>query len=120
MARLGLRRALDQRAGRAGRTCRRPTDYIDRVAAGASLEAERRVDVRTASGWRTRCLPGLRLTAGVDVERAARRYGIDAWDRYGERLQPFFDGGLLFREGPILRLSRDGMLVANEIMQVFV
>jgi hypothetical protein len=28
--------------------------------------------------------------------------------------------GVLFREGPRLRLSRQGMLVANEVMAVFV
>ena len=35
-------------------------------------------------------------------------------------LQPFVDAGVLRREGPRLRLNREGMLVANEIMAVFV
>lgn len=63
---------------------------------------------------------GLRLTEGVDVERAGARYGIDVWAGYGADLQPFLDAGVLRREGPRLRLTREGMLVANEVMQVFV
>jgi oxygen-independent coproporphyrinogen-3 oxidase len=95
------------------------TEYIDRIATGAPVEAERRV-MSPGERLEDALFTGLRLTEGVDIRRASQVYGIDAWDKYGDRLQPFFDGGLLFREGPILRLSRDGMLVANEIMQVFV
>ena len=63
---------------------------------------------------------GLRLTEGVDIEVVGRRYGVDVWGRYGDELQPFIDAGVLLREGPRLRLTREGMLVANEVMQVFV
>ena len=62
---------------------------------------------------------GLRLAEGVDVECAARRYGVDVWGRFGDELQPFIDAGVLLREGPQLRLTREGMLVANEVMQGF-
>ncbi len=63
---------------------------------------------------------GLRLAGGLDVDAVSRRYGIDVRERYWDRLQPFLDGRLLLAEGPVLRLSRNGMLVANEILQVFV
>ena len=63
---------------------------------------------------------GLRLTDGVDIDAVGRRYGVDVWERFGTQLEPFVDEGLLLREGPRLRLSREGMLVANEIMAVFV
>ena len=36
------------------------------------------------------------------------------------RLVPYVEGGLLVRDGPRLRLTREGMLLANEIMAVFV
>lgn len=94
-------------------------DYIDRVDAGGTLESERR-DLSARERLEEALFTGLRLSGGVDVDQASRRYGIDAWDKYGDRLQPFMDGRLLVRDGPTLRLSRDGMLVANEIMQVFV
>jgi oxygen-independent coproporphyrinogen III oxidase len=63
---------------------------------------------------------GLRLTEGIDAAAAGRRYGVDVWGRFGANLQPFVDEGVLLREGPRLRLTRQGMLVANEVMQIFV
>ena len=63
---------------------------------------------------------GLRLTDGIDIDGIGRRYGIDVWARYGAELQPFIESGVLRREGARLRLTREGMLVANEVMQVFV
>jgi len=42
------------------------------------------------------------------------------WSRYGASLEPFIAEGALLREGSRLRLTRSGMLVANEIMAVFV
>ena len=63
---------------------------------------------------------GLRLTEGLDLPAIHARYGVDVLSRYGEALKPFVEGGLVCVDGPRLRLSRNGMLVANEIMQVFV
>jgi oxygen-independent coproporphyrinogen-3 oxidase len=63
---------------------------------------------------------GLRLVDGIDIDAVGARYGCDVWQRYSEGLQPFLDAGLLRREGSMLRLTRSGMLMANEIMAVFV
>ena len=63
---------------------------------------------------------GLRLTDGLDLDSIGARYDVDVWARYGTALQPFLDAGLVVRTPPRLRLSREGMLLANEIMAVFV
>jgi oxygen-independent coproporphyrinogen-3 oxidase len=63
---------------------------------------------------------GIRLTEGLDMQAIHARYGVDVWSQYGDALQPFVAAGLVRVEGARLCLSRDGMLVANEIMQVFV
>jgi oxygen-independent coproporphyrinogen-3 oxidase len=63
---------------------------------------------------------GLRLVEGVDVVDIGARYGVDVVDRFGRALEPFFAAGVLRLEGPRLCLSREGMLVANEVMAVFV
>jgi oxygen-independent coproporphyrinogen-3 oxidase len=63
---------------------------------------------------------GLRLTDGLDIDEIGGRYQTDVWSRYGASLEPFIAEGALLREGSRLRLTRSGMLVANEIMAVFV
>ncbi len=63
---------------------------------------------------------GLRLVEGVDEGAIRARYGVDVWGRYGAELTRSVDAGLLLREGGRLRLTRAGMLLANEVMSVFV
>ena len=94
-------------------------DYIGRVTNGAPLASERRVLTRDEQ-LEEALFTGLRLVSGIDMDAIARRYGADVWQRYGSALAPFVDAGLVLREGPRLRLTRPGMLVANEIMAVFV
>jgi oxygen-independent coproporphyrinogen III oxidase len=94
-------------------------DYVARVAAGRSPAGERRA-LSPGERLEEALFTGLRLADGVDFEAVGRRFGVDVWERYGGPLQPFLDGGLLARQGGRLRLTRDGMLVANEILAVFV
>jgi coproporphyrinogen III oxidase-like Fe-S oxidoreductase len=48
------------------------------------------------------------------------RYGVDAWDVYGTALVPFVAAGVVQYTPPVLRLTRQGMLLANEVGAVFV
>ena len=93
--------------------------YVARIAEGAPVESERRV-MSATERMEDALFTGLRLTGGVDVDAVGARYGFDPWDRYGEALEPFLDGGLALRDGPRLCLTREGMLLANEVMSVFV
>ena len=63
---------------------------------------------------------GLRLARGVDLAAVGVRYGVDTWGLFGTSLAPFITQGMVLREGDRIRLTREGMLVANEIMAVFV
>jgi len=94
-------------------------DYIARIASGQPLAVERRAMTRDEQ-LEEALFTGLRLTEGVDIEATGARYGVDVWARFGDPLAPFLEAGLLRREAPRLRLSREGMLVANDIMAVFV
>jgi oxygen-independent coproporphyrinogen-3 oxidase len=94
-------------------------EYVARIGAGAPVATERR-ELTNDARLEEALFTGLRLTAGLDVEAVGAQYGVDVWDRYGQALQPFVDTGLVLREGPRLRLTREGMLLANEIMSVFV
>lgn len=93
--------------------------YVARVNAGADPVAEARCldpDARLAEAM----FMGLRLAEGVDLDDYGARFGIDVWSRYAEALAPAVEAGLLVRESGRIRLSRHGMLLANEVMQVFV
>ena len=94
-------------------------DYIDRLSAGTLLATERR-QLTAEEQLEEALFMGLRLSTGIDLTAVSTRYGIDVWGRFGEQLQPFVDSGLLRRDGPRLWLTREGMLVSNEIMAVFV
>jgi oxygen-independent coproporphyrinogen-3 oxidase len=63
---------------------------------------------------------GLRLTTGVNFDVIRARYGVDVWERFGPELEPFVQTGLLQREGSRMWLTRQGMLLAHEVMAIFV
>ena len=94
-------------------------DYVERVRTGSDLAVEKHTrswDEQLGDALFT----GLRLAAGLDLDAVGERYGVDVWERFGDTLQPFVEAGHLVREEARLRLSRPGMLVANDIMTAFV
>jgi oxygen-independent coproporphyrinogen-3 oxidase len=94
-------------------------DYVDRVRGGLSTIVERRT-MTLEERLEDALFTGLRLCAGVDLTEVGARYGVDAWGRFGAALQPFVEAGVVRREDSRVRLTREGMLVANEVMQIFV
>ena len=94
------------------------TEYMAAVAAGGQLEVERR-ELSRHEGLEEALFTGLRLVSGIDLNAMKVRYGADVWALYGCELERFRDAGLLIYDGRFLRLSRAGMLLANEIMSVF-
>jgi oxygen-independent coproporphyrinogen III oxidase len=94
-------------------------EYIDRVSAGMPVAAEtRQMDAVEHLG--DVLFTGLRLTAGINLETVRQRYNVDVWERYRADLERFVDAGLLVHDGARLTLTRPGMLLANEVMSVFV
>jgi oxygen-independent coproporphyrinogen-3 oxidase len=93
-------------------------EYIAAVQAGGQLIAERRVLSRQ-DGIEEALFTRLRLTDGIDLDLVQSRYGVDVWREYGGDLERFVEAGLLIYDDRRLKLSRAGMLLANEIMTVF-
>jgi oxygen-independent coproporphyrinogen-3 oxidase len=94
------------------------TEYIAAVASGGQLGVERR-ELHGREALEEALFTGLRLTRGIDVHAVKIRYNADVWEIYGAELEPFREAGLLIYDGRLLRLSRAGMLLANEIMSQF-
>ena len=96
---------------------------VDEYVVKAKNGVDFRVDQRMRSVeecWSDALIMGLRLVDGVDLDIVEKRYEIDVRGQYGSALRPFLDVGVLVEENRRLRLTRQGMLVANEIMSVFV
>jgi oxygen-independent coproporphyrinogen-3 oxidase len=94
-------------------------EYISAVRSGGQLESERR-RLPAQERLEDALFTGLRLSAGIDLELVKSRYGADVWLLYGTELQPFVNDGLLLYDGGHLRLTRAGMLLAHEVMSVFI
>jgi oxygen-independent coproporphyrinogen-3 oxidase len=94
-------------------------EYIDQVArAGSPAIDVRRLTPDQQLG--DALFTALRLVDGIDTNAIQTRYGVDVWRRFGADLEPFLEAGCLLREGARLRLTRQGMLLAHEVMTVFV
>jgi oxygen-independent coproporphyrinogen-3 oxidase len=94
-------------------------EYIAAVQGDRPVATERRA--LTAEDQLAEALfTGLRLNAGLDLPAVKGRYAIDVWARHGGELQPFVDQGVLLYDGRSLKLTRGGMLLAHEIMAVFI
>ena len=94
-------------------------EYISRVTNGVPLRSEER-RLSTDEKVEEALFTGLRLTEGIDLATVFHRYAVDVQGKYGAALAPYMAENLVILEGDRLRLSREGMLVANEILQVFV
>jgi oxygen-independent coproporphyrinogen III oxidase len=95
-------------------------DYIDRVVAGADVRLDRRA-LAAGEMLEESLFMGLRLTEGVDLARVYGQHGIDIWDRYGQDLTPYVSAGLVVHDPRRrLALTRRGMLLANDVMTVFI
>lgn len=94
-------------------------DYLERIEQGVSvailsqtLDHQARVEEALFTG--------LRLVDGIDSQAFAQKYGLDPWAHYGEKLTDALAAGLVWRRAGRFGLTREGMLLANEILSVFV
>jgi len=107
------------RHGRRWRNVAGTEDYIQRVTSQLETAAEVRV-LSEQERLEEALFTGLRLTDGLPVREIDAAFRVDVWERYGAALQRFVNAGLLERSPELLRLTREGMLLANEVCSVFV
>ena len=62
---------------------------------------------------------GLRLVDGISADDIRRRFGIDIFEHYRKQVEEMTAAGLLEKDNRILRLTRLGLLLSNEVFWRF-
>jgi oxygen-independent coproporphyrinogen-3 oxidase len=93
--------------------------YVELVESGMSPVVEEQelsqTDVRAEA-----LFLGMRLMRGVDVRQYRESFGVDLRDEHAEDLDRFCKAGLLEFDGDLIRLTRTGALLSNEVFAAFV
>jgi oxygen-independent coproporphyrinogen-3 oxidase len=93
--------------------------YVERIDAGEPVDIDRERLSRQAR-IEEALFTGLRLSSGIDRRQFETQYGIDPWTMYSERLQDAVRAGAIWRTADRFGLTRQGMLIANEVLTAFV
>ena len=93
--------------------------YVEMIESGTSPVVEEQqlsqTDVRAEA-----LFLGMRLMRGVDLSRYRESFGIDLREVHGDDLDRFCKAGLLEFDGDLVRLTRTGALLSNEVFATFV
>jgi len=63
---------------------------------------------------------GMRMMRGVDARRYRESFGVDLREAHAADLDRFREAGLLEFDGDLIRLTRTGALLSNEVFAAFV
>lgn len=63
---------------------------------------------------------GLRLMRGVDLREYRSRFGVDLREEYATDLERLSEAGLIEIDEELLKLTRNGVLLSNEVFAIFV
>jgi oxygen-independent coproporphyrinogen-3 oxidase len=91
--------------------------YVDLVEKGRSPIIER-TDLSEEAARSESIFLGLRLMSGLNLEDYRRRFGSDLQDRYAADLHRLIDSGLIEIDEGLLRLTKRGALLSNEVFAV--
>jgi oxygen-independent coproporphyrinogen III oxidase len=104
-----------------GERCKRersPGAYIRKVMAGESVIAETDTPDTPASLGETMML-GLRLRSGIQIGRIIERHGVDPRDHFCGAIDRLQSRGLLEVSDNVMKLTHEGMLLANSVLTEF-
>ena len=95
------------------------TQYVDQVEVNGSAVIEER-ELSEAETRAEAVFLGMRLMSGVDVRQYRQLFGVDLRDEYREDLNRFAEAGLVEIDGDVIRLTRAGALLSNEVFAAFI
>jgi len=91
--------------------------YIENLSQGDSPPREELETMGERELAAEALMLGLRMTAGVDVEKFEERYGVSVFERFGEAIRKGLEDGLLEYQKPILKLTRKGLFLSNSVFR---
>ena len=93
--------------------------YVDSIQGGVSPVVEEQE--LTAADLRAEALfLGMRMMRGVDVREYSELFGVDLRAEHRDELDRFCEAGLVEFDGDLIRLTRNGALMSNEVFAAFV
>ena len=63
---------------------------------------------------------GMRMMSGVDLRQYSEIFGVDLRAEHRDELDRFHEAGLVEFDGDLIRLTRNGALMSNEVFAAFV
>lgn len=93
--------------------------YVELIAAGKSPIVERR-QLNEDDRQSEAVFLGLRMMDGYNVREYRNRFGVDLIERHRDDFKRFYDAGLIELNNDVLRLTRSGALLSNEVFAAFV
>lgn len=95
------------------------SQYVKLIESGAAPVVEEQQldehDVRAEA-----LFLGMRLMRGINLREYRQAFGIDLCDEHGDDLGRFREAGLVEFDGDLVRLTRTGALLSNEVFAAFV
>lgn len=93
--------------------------YVEAIEAGQSPVVEEQ-ELSDADLRAEALFLGMRMMRGVDVRQYNELYGVDLRVEHHDDLDRFREAGLLEFDGDVIRLTRNGALMSNEVFTAFV
>lgn len=93
--------------------------YVNLIASDQSPIVERR-ELSEADRQSEAVFLGLRMMQGYNIGDYQSRFGVDLRERHRENLERFSDAGLIEIDNDVLKLTRSGALLSNEVFAAFV
>jgi oxygen-independent coproporphyrinogen-3 oxidase len=106
-------------AGERWRNVASTEEYIARASRDESVAVDRE-SLLLAARIGEALFTGLRLSDGIDEAAFAARWGTAPWAAYDDALSLRLEAGHVWRREGRFGLTRAGMLVANDVLSVFV
>jgi len=113
-------RYTDLIAGTAGVSPARPEENHPGINQSNSSPVVERIELSKHQARAEALFLGLRMMQGVDLKQHHLQFGADPRDSHEVELARFREAGLIEYDGDLIKLTRSGTLLSNEVFSAFI